>query len=147
MDARVSPPQHAAKLPSWSHPWYHWFCQELVHHIYISYCNSLMFCLPPLRIPCFRSEEEPYVLMFPNISRYCCPWGAFAIGSAHRYSSLLLDYSNSPYCLMHPYCLAIPVNTGLLSLLSLYFTYPHVGIAISSTHVYHISVSRVSCAI
>src|SRR6266851_2026504 len=59
----LSPPRHMAKLPSWSESWYCWYHCELAHHIYISYVDSLMSCLPLLCTPRFGSEEPciPYV--------------------------------------------------------------------------------------
>ena len=58
----MSPPQHVAKLPSWSARLYRWHCRDLACHMYVSYINSLMSHLPPLSMPHFGSEAvlSPY---------------------------------------------------------------------------------------
>ena len=58
-------PKHVVKLPYWSVEWYHHYCQEVACHMYVSYIDSLISCLPPLIMPHFGSEAEPDVLFFP----------------------------------------------------------------------------------
>ncbi len=68
----MSPPQHTAKLPSWSELWYRWYRRELARHMYVSYVDSLMSHLPPLYTPRFGSEE-PYVPYVPYYCLLCAP--------------------------------------------------------------------------
>jgi len=65
-DKRVmSLPKHVVKLPYWSSEWYCQYHQEVAHYMYISIINSLTFCLSPLHMPHFGSEEEPSVSVCP----------------------------------------------------------------------------------
>jgi hypothetical protein len=62
--APMSPPQHAAKLPSWSHRWYREFRRDLARHVLVSCIDRLIASLPYSKSPCIVSEVDPCVLMF-----------------------------------------------------------------------------------
>ena len=138
----MSLPQHVAKLPSWLAQWYCRHCWDLARHVYISCIDSLMSCLRLSSMPHFDSEAilSPYPPIW-------YPWGVFAIVTAHRYSGLFLDYGNSPIVSRLLIVFLSPLVQALLSLLSLYFTSPHLERSISSTLACLYLLSRVSCAI
>ena len=71
-DKRVmSPPKHMVKLPYWSSPWYHQYCRDLAHHIYVSYVSSLIAHLPSPSTPHFGSEAKLDVLYFLSLPCGC----------------------------------------------------------------------------
>ncbi len=102
----MSPPKHTVKLPYWSSPWYHQYHRDLACHMYVSYINSLIACLPPLVLPRFGSEAEPNVLYL--LSLPCgpvhYPWGVYATALVHRNPSLCVDYGNNPLFPSRSYC-------------------------------------------
>jgi hypothetical protein len=62
--AAVSPPQHAVKLPSWSHKWYREFRRDLARHVLVSRIDRLIASLSSSESPRVVSEVDPPICPF-----------------------------------------------------------------------------------